>query len=351
MIEDDFDKAHPELKPKIKIPINLNGNELLEFIQNLTDEVEWFSHGMILRDSITMLYATDGIGKSLIGIQAALELASGLPVFKTLAVDKPLKVIFCQAERSIKEPLKRIKLMLQDEEFAGKILLENFTLTTELQGKDVSNHEQADELLESIKKHSEKMGGVDIVFFDPLYALVRGDLREDKSVNGVFSFFRRIGSEIGASVFFFHHENRGNFDKKKKKRIGQDFYGNKFISGLCTAIWHMHKDEDDKFKTYLINEKDSESCLISRIGLVYAPENATVRADVSSSPKNRDIMIEAFLKKRKDDGKHFSQFELFSEIHCQLHESNQRRVLGELIKGGRIKNIAPHGMKGSYVVL
>jgi len=340
---------HNEDKPKKKMnPINLWGIDLIEFLKNISDEVEWDSHGFLLRDSINMLYATDGIGKSLIGIQMALELASGLPVFKSFHTNKPLKVIFCVAERSIKEPLKRIKTMIGDEELKD-IKFDNFTITTEFQGRDVSNPEQADTLLESLKKHSEVMGGVDLIFFDPLYALVRGDLKEDKAINGVFTFFRRIGSDLGASVFFFHHENRGIYDKKKNKRTGQDFYGNKFISGLCTAVWHLHKEEDDKFKTFLINEKDSESVLIKRIGLLFSPENMTVRADVSSSPKNRNIMIDAFLKRMVEEGKKFSLEELFKDIGCKLHESNQRKVVGELIKENRIKNIAPSGYKAIYI--
>ena len=95
------------IKKKIA-PLDLWGIDLLEYLKTLSSDVDWIADGFITDSSITMLYATDGIGKSLLGIQSALELASGLPVFKGFHVNRPYKVIYCVAERSIKEPTKRI---------------------------------------------------------------------------------------------------------------------------------------------------------------------------------------------------------------------------------------------------
>ena len=333
---------------KKTVPFSLWGIDLLEYIKTVSDKVDWLANGFIADNSITMLYATDGIGKSLIGIQAALELSSGLPVFKTFDVEKKYKIIYCMAERSIKEPLKRIKSMIQDVDLAGKIDFSNFTITTEFQGRDVGNPSEAEALLNKLKEHAEVMEGIDIVFFDPLYALVKGDLKDDKAINGVFNFFRRVGNELGANVFFVHHENRGSREVGATSRTGQDFYGNKFISGLCTAVWHMVKPKDDQFKTIILNEKDSESCLLQKFSLIYDPEFNTVRADTSVSPKNRKILIEQFLKKQKDKGLSFDADELYSAIGCTLHAVTQRKQLAALVNEGLICNIAPQGHKGKY---
>lgn len=340
-----------EISKKKITPINLWGIDLIEYLKTLSDEIDWIAHGFLANNSITMLYATDGIGKSLIGIQCALEIASGLPVFKTFENRKQLKVIYVMAERSIKEPLKRIKTMIQDEDFAAKILFENFTITTEFQGRDVSSQSESDLLMTVLKKHSDFMGGVDLVFFDPLYALVKGDLKDDKAINGVFNFFRRVGHELDANVFFLHHENRGSKELGAKERTGQDFYGNKFISGLCTAVWHMVKSKDDHFTTVITNEKDSESCLLQKFTLTYTPEFNTVRADASVSPKNRKILIDQFLKKAKSDSHQFMAEELFSAIGCKLHVVNQRKTISALLKDSLLKNIAPQGFKGKYVAI
>lgn len=339
-----MEKVKSKLAPK-----NLWGIDLIEYLKELSDDVDWMSHGFLTESSITMLYATDGIGKSLIGIQAALELASGLPVFKAFHTDKPRQVIYCQAERSIKEPTKRIKSMIQDPEYQDKIKFGNFTLTTEFQGRDLSKESEADYLMSILNGHSDVMGGADIVFFDPLYALIRGDLNSNEAINKVFNFFRRVGNELGCSIFFLHHENRGQRELGAKERSGQDYYGSKFISGLCTGVWHMKKEKEDSFITTIANEKDSESCLVPSFKLTYDPEFNTVRANVSSSSKAKDILTQAFLASAKESGRKFTQNDFFTETQIQMHAVNQRKHFGALIKNKKIKNIATSGLEGIYV--
>lgn len=341
-----MEKERPKLAPR-----NLWGIDLIEYLKVLSDDVDWQAHGFLTESSITMLYATDGIGKSLIGIQAALELASGLPVFKSFHVGRPQKVIYCQAERSIKEPTKRIKTMIQDPDFAEKIKFGNFTLSTEFQGRDLSKESEADQLMQILKGHAEIMGGVDIVFFDPLYALIRGDLNSNEAINKVFNFFRRVGNELGCSIFFLHHENRGQREQGATERTGQDYYGSKFISGLCTGVWHMKKPKEESFITTITNEKDSESCLVPSFKLTYDPEFNTVRADVSSSSKAKDILTQAFLSLAKETARKFSQEEFFVETQIQMHAVNQRKHFGHLIKNKKIKNVSGEGLKGIYVAI
>ena len=332
-------------------PRNLWGIDLIEYLKDLSDDVDWQAHGFLTESSITMLYATDGIGKSLIGIQAALELASGLPVFKSFHVGKAQRVIYCQAERSIKEPTKRIKSMIQDPDLIGKIKFENFTLTTEFQGRDLSKESETDYLMGVLKQHAETMGGVDIVFFDPLYALIRGDLNSNEAINKVFNFFRRVGNELGCSIFFLHHENRGQREQGATERTGQDYYGSKFISGLCTGVWHMKKAKEDSFITTITNEKDSESCLVPSFKLTYDPEFNTVRANVSSSSKAKDILTNAFLHAAKESSRKFSQEDFFRETQIQMHAVTQRKHFGTLINNKKIKNLAASGFEGIYVAI
>lgn len=332
-------------------PTSLSGFDIVEYVTNLNDEVEWMCSGFITDPSITMIYATDGIGKSLIGIQTALELASGFPVFKTLHSERAFKIIYVMAERSIKEPMKRIKNMLGDPDYNGKINFLNLAVTTEFQGKDLSNPKNSEALLGVLKRHAKDIGGCDILIFDPLYALVKGDLKEDQPINAVFNFFRMASSELGANIMFFHHENRGQKEPGAKERTGQDYYGNKFISGLCTSVYHMIKEKGDNSKTVLINEKDTESCLIPRITLSYNPEFNTVCGDINSSPKAKKIIIESFLKKCSEENKPFSQDDFFKFTGIHGHINSKRRIIAKLCQEKRIKNLNNSGIEGLYVAL
>lgn len=332
-------------------PLALSGFDIVEFIKNLNEEVEWMAEGLIPDPSITMIYATDGIGKSLIGVQMAIELCSGFQVFKTLHTTRPYKVIYVMAERSIKEPMKRIKKMLADPDYDGKIAFENLAVTTEFQGKDLSNTVNADALIGVLKRHSKDIGGCDLIVFDPLYALVKGDLKDDQPINAVFNFFRRAITELTSNIIFFHHENRGSKEVGSNKRTGQDFYGNKFISGLCTAVFHMVQDDSDRCKTFLITEKDTESALIPKLALIYDPEFNTVQGDVNSSPKTKKLLIDAFLKKKKESLTPFTQKTFFLETKIVVHPVSERRMIAGLVKSGEIKHAGKDGDFNMYVAV
>jgi len=337
-----------EKKAKVT-PSILTGQEFISYAEGLTDEVDWIADGFITEPSITMIYATDGIGKSLIGVQAAMELASGLPVFKTFHATREYKVIYVMAERSIKEPMKRVKRMLTDADFKGRVKAENILITTTFQGKDLSRPDMTALLLAHLKQLGESIGGVDIVFFDPLYALVRGDLKSDEAINSVFNFFRTLGSDTGASICFIHHENRGQRSEGATERTGQDFYGNKFISGLCTAVWHMVKvGKQEDMRTALLNEKDTESALSPRVALEYDPVFGTVRANISHNSKAKDAIIDSFLRKAFQDGRKFDGEEFASETGIKVHPVSIRRLFSKLQKEGRIRNSAELGHKAVY---
>jgi len=337
-----------EKKAKVT-PSILTGQDFISYAEGLTDEVDWIADGFITEPSITMIYATDGIGKSLIGVQAAMELASGLPVFKTFHTTRDYKVIYVMAERSIKEPMKRVKRMLTDADFKGRVKPENILITTTFQGKDLSRPDMTALLLAHLKQLGESIGGMDIVFFDPLYALVRGDLKSDEAINSVFNFFRTLGSDTGASICFIHHENRGQRSEGATERTGQDFYGNKFISGLCTAVWHMVRvGKPEDMRTKLMNQKDTESALASSIALEYDPVHGSVKANVSHNAKAKDSMIDAFLRKCFHEGRRFDGEEFSEGTGIKVHPVSIRRMLSKLQKEGRIKNESEAGQKARY---
>ena len=332
-------------------PQALFGLSLLEYMFAVSDETDFMADSFLTDPSITMLYATDGIGKSLIGIQAGLELASGLPVFKALSTTRKYKVIYVQAERSIKEPIKRLKRMIADKDFHDKLDLGNFAITTEFQGRDLSDHRNADALMDILRQRAIEIGGCDIIFFDPLYALVHGDLKSDEAINSVFNFFRRAGTELQTNIFFMHHENRGQRLEGDSQRSGQDFYGNKFISGLCTAVWHMKKVAGDQFKTIIHNEKDTESALLSSFKLDYDPVHGTVRAQVKACPKVKDIAIREYLAAKRRAKTNFTSDELFDALGLEVHEASRRRLIASLLHEGKIRNTMPNGFKGVYEAL
>jgi RecA-family ATPase len=338
-----------EKKKNRILPETLYGDNLVQEIKDLNDKTEWLAEGFMTEPSITMIYGTDGLGKSFLGIQNAAEFASGLPLFHAFPVSEPKRIIYCPAERSIKEPLKRLRDMISTDYMKDSFKPQNLCITTSFQGRDISNKAVSDLLISKLVNMSETIGGADCVYFDPLYALVKGDLKSDEAINGVFDFFRRVGNELGASVVFIHHENRGQRVDGEKERSGQDYYGNKFISGLCTSIYHMKReDKKNEMRTVLVNEKDTDRVLAPRIELEYHPELATIKADMTSSPIIKELNLKEYLNTKFNSGQTFSSEELFKSLGLSVHPVNKRKMMSGWIKEGRLKNIAPAGSKGIY---
>jgi len=341
------------MKKKSKIlPDVMIGDTIAELCAELTNKTEWLAEGFMTDPSITMIYGTDGMGKSFAGLQNAVEFSCGLPLYGVFPVAEPKRIIYCVAERSAKEPLRRIKDMMETERIRTSLNLNNLCITTSFQGRDISNKLVSDLLIAKLVNMSETIGGADCVYFDPLYALVKGDLKSDEAINGVFDFFRRVGNELGASVVFIHHENRGQRMDGEKERSGQDYYGNKFISGLCTSVYHMKReDKKEEMRTVLINEKDTDRVLAPRIELEYHPELSMIKADMNSSPVLREISVKEYFSKAFMSGAKFTAEELFSNLGIQAHAVSKRKMIAAWLKEGKIRNTAVSGAKGIYIAL
>lgn len=320
----------------------INGAQLKYEMENSSDEKEPFIEGFLYRNSVLMVYADSGLGKSVVVLNAMAQLCSGNPVFGQLAVDqnkeRPLPhVYWILAERSKHEPLSRLKQMSTSiHNFAHR----NFTIDTKIQGYNLLDPNDQKRALERI--HSiHTIHPIDIVVFDPIYALVAGGLSEDKPATMFTRFSTLVQSTLGCTNILIHHTNRGGRDQKGARTKG-DMYGSRWIDAHIDGAFHLQNNGNDASLTMT---KDNHGVLLKKIQLYYdastmlswMPENGTSRTKLDELKdwlKVKKAHNESFTFDQMKDGIVVSTSKL-----RQILSRHQESLIEECSKGLKNKKI------------
>jgi hypothetical protein len=327
---------------------SFGGYNLLDQVKNFTGKVEMMVEGLIAKNSLNMWYATDGIGKSIMGIQTALEQAHGLKVFGHLECYGRQNVIYVVAERHQNEPLQRIKIMHEKYGFDFK----NFHITGKFQGYNLANeknHLVCLGILQDIANY-EFGGKVDHIYFDPINALCTGDMKEDSVASTIRTFLCLVMNKFNCSVTFTHHENRGQRNKKGV-REGQDFYGNKNLSTMCTSIMHIKSNMNG---TVWVNEKDSYTCIYNPLPLIFDSEFMLSELDKEHTPITKTVQIHKFINHLFIMNETFTRHTIeqhAKEIDLKVTNHLMSHIIKTLIKDKKIENLNPLGKNAKYRIL
>ena len=215
----------PDLPPMMENPPILTGRYLQNEIERAGEDPEFLIENFIYKNSIMMLFADSGVGKSVIALNAMLQACSGEKVFGHLEVQKSAPVIYwILGERSKHEPLSRMKRM--GSQF--NIMHHNFILDHKMKGLDFLKVEDQTKALEKMAQVYQTIP-FDIVVFDPIYAMVTGGLSEDKSATMFTRFSTLVQESFNCSNILIHHTNRGSRDEKTGVRKGADMYGSRWL--------------------------------------------------------------------------------------------------------------------------
>jgi hypothetical protein len=328
---------------------SLGGDILAKCVHDFSGKVDMIVEGLIAKNSLNMWYATDGLGKSMMGIQSALEQAHGLPVFGHLQTHGRQNVIYVVGERHQNEPLQRIKIMNEKHNFDFK----NFHITGKFQGYNLANeknHLVCIGILNDIARYQFD-GRIDHVYFDPLNALCTGDMKEDSVVAMIRTFLTLVMNKFNCSVTFFHHENRGQRNQKTAKREGQDFYGNKNLSTMCTSIMHI---KEGLKGTIWAKEKDSYTCIYSPLPLIFDSEFYISTLDQEHTPVTKTVQIHKYINHLFIMGQTFTKADIehhAKEIELNLTSHLLTHIIKKLLKEKKIENLKGNGQNAEYKIL
>jgi len=288
---------------------------------------------LLYEKSSILLYADDGVGKSVLCLQAAMQMTVGdSKLFNEYHIPEPRNVIYFQMERYVDESFERIKHMRTMIPYDSNRLI----ITTAIQGCDLqdkqSKQDTVRETVEILNHYKEHAGfKPDVIIFDPIYSMVADDLSTAPACNAITGFFRKIQTITESSIIATSHTNRGVRDKDSGyKRVGKDMYGNRFLSAFFTGSYQVTgKDEDGSGTCWKLN-KNSQRNMDKKFSLNYDPATYCSWIDSNGNMTKRE-KLDSYLMSCKKLNKEFSFEEMKS--NSELSDSALRGHLSGYLKG------------------
>ncbi len=303
------------------IPPALNGKTLLEAFKRAHERRKVIADGFLYGQTINMMSADPGTGKSTVSVQMAVELAAGLPVFGVFHVPRPMKILYFQAERSIIETLERIQTIGR----VLPVLSENLFITDEYQKLNLLDPKQADLFIECIVRECRDL---DIIFIDPIYACVQGGLKDDIPASAFTKAMSKLQKETGATLWYNHHtvktqnDNRGNVIQRD-----DPYYGSQWIKAHVTGSYHLRECNGG---VELVLKKDNYRLLPEKIILEYDPETGLCSVPLQELPAIE--RVKNFIRARERDEKTF----YFKDLESTTKVCTRR--LREIVMHSSIKD-------------
>ena len=316
------------------IPVGLTGQALMDAIKNTKEKRQPLAEGFLYEQTITMMAADPGTGKSTISIQMAVELASGLPVFGVFKVKRPLKILYIQTERSIIELLERLELLTEN------MLLnpDNLTITAEYQKFNLLREEDVPLFIDCIKRDRP---GVEVIIIDPIYSIVRGGLKEDLQASIFTKVMTNVQQATGAALWYNHHTTKSQYNTNGEKIEKDDpFYGSQWLKAHVTGSYYL-KEVSGGVKMEL--KKDNYGLLPKSIILDYNAETGMCSIPLEDLPAEQ--RLNTFLDSKDQDQKTFTFNDIITSTklckrtvrHLLLHSSANNRVI--VVSRSKNKNL------------
>jgi len=298
----------------------LFGEELEKAIIETKQSREPLIKHLVYKNTATLLYSPDGVGKSVLALQMALQSTTTEgKVFAQYEVAQPCKTIYFQMERHIDESYERLKKMtkIADKDY------KNLVVDSSLQGLFVNNEESLIKILTRIDWIVfEAFGSTnpDLIIIDPIYTLLPSGFNSDESIFYLNSFSQLIQNKYKCSVLFTHHANRGQRNYKTGKREEEDLFGSRFLRAHFSVVYSIKSetDEDDNsIGTLWKLEKSTYRNTDQEIHLTYDPDSTlSFIRHVGVDGSNKKDMIDSFLLMRKKDLKSFTIAEIIKFARC-----------------------------------
>lgn len=279
------------------------GEVLKEAVATVHPERPFIINNFLYEKSAMMLYADDGVGKSVICLQACLQMTLAESKFLgEFEITKARNIIYFQMERHPDESFERMRHMQTIIPYDPS----NLCISVELQGIDLMDKASSALAYNNVIKTIKAFGKApDVMAFDPIYSMVSGDLSNSETCNAVTGFFRKIQSNVPCTIFATSHTNRGMRDPENKgQRMGKDMYGNRFLSAFFTGSYHLESKADGAGATFK-RDKNSQKNLEKKFGTNYDPATYCSWSDAEGKMTKKEKLY-SFLRACKASDKEFS---------------------------------------------
>ena len=290
------------------------GQSLSEAL-NTVDLTNEYAHriadDLLYEHTITMISAEPGCGKSVIALQIAASLAftsQESRIFGQFFVGEPQLVYYLQLEGSLRETLRRLKVMGQTLPFDPDLIALDCS-----SNYNVLRDQSADLLLHRIQQINP-----DVLIIDPLYLLVAGGLSRDEPASAVARFLLRLLNELHCAILVLHHTTKATYAQDGRRMEKDDeFYGSQWIKAHVDTSFQLMPVNKERTEVKLICKKDRYGRVPKEILLAYNPETFCCLVPQSDGkPNTFEQKLLAFFSQRQ--GEAFTTNQLQDVLGCSM---------------------------------
>jgi len=205
----------------------LSGHELLALPAQNND---FLIDGILWEKEVVVLMGDAKCGKSILAQQMAFSLTSGTPFLGEYEVSGPQQVVYIQAEGRCETTKERAENMLYDGHVQWNPSLFYLFYKHSI---PINTQDGFTEVVSLISEHQLRPN---VIFIDPAYMAMQGDLSDNVAVRGFFAACRKLSMLFDCAVVIIHHKH---VDRRNLKGDVID-EGDKAVMG--SFVWRAYPD-------------------------------------------------------------------------------------------------------------
>ena len=196
---------------------------------------------ILYENDLVMLIAEDKMGKTVLSTQMACNLTSGTPFLEIFETPRPLKVWYFAHEGKDAVLIERL-IRTQN-----KVPFDQNNFKMFCGAKFRWNDKFYEGVLPALKEQYADCLP-EVIFIDPLYAALEGDLISNVPVKAFIHEVRVFAEDCGAAVVLVHHMKKKQRDEKGKsfKRDDSDAYGSAVMKWAVDHVFWLDNYRDSK---------------------------------------------------------------------------------------------------------
>lgn len=298
----------------------------------------------VLEESVMMVSAKPGCGKTCLLLTVIAQGTLGLPVFGHLPVPHPLRIYIGCPERKALEIHERLKTM---QEKGINYDENNLCIDDGYTGLlDISNELSAKEVVSGAK--AAFPNGVDLVCFEGMYGMTKKPLSSEEAANEFYRFNAMLIATLKCSIWYSHHTKKTQHDKEGNE-LPDNWFGSQFLMANVTAAYLLERVKGKRNQSRMKQQKDTVSGIADELIFDFDPETFTLTLDRDTGLLSNKERLRAFVNSCYRTSKTFTYDDLsrFSDLS---HSTIARAILA-WVKSGAIKNTSGNGHKGLYSAL
>ncbi len=201
----------PRQEKKGRPPAALSAPEWLE---RAIPEVDCLLGNWLTTTTRAEIYAPTGIGKSMLGMAIGLAVADGGSFLHWVGYGVPKRVLYIDGEM----PLRLLKRRIADECARRKCVPKTFFA---LNTTDIEDFHPLDDPRgrQIIEEEIKRIGGVDLIIFDNIMALISGDMRDEEAWRKTLDWQKTLTARNIAYIWIHHtgHDETKGYGTKTRE--------------------------------------------------------------------------------------------------------------------------------------